>query len=298
MPADLAFLVGLLDQDGLPFVTPADFNGAQGQALKSLQALGIMDREASMNPVWSCPSCEEGVPYLLGSRYVCNACRSVADPQHLRAWRLDREAFLHWLAVRLHLQGGVRRIDDRLWQLGTWQGDGNTLECFYLQPGVRSDLGSSRLTAYRDALVIYGLMPPQAERVSCRSISLLEVLCLGDTLAVTDLAALLRPRGGVRFDVHTGALWVGSDCVGEVPPGSKEFHFLRCLGEQLDRFVPYSDLKHFVLRQSASRDTTEEATFCQGLKSRIKKRWVPRIDLLLATTNKADGYRLRRYVEM
>jgi hypothetical protein len=50
-----------------------------------------------------------------------------------------------------------------------------------------------------------------------------------------------------------------------------------------------------VLRRAGSTDTTEEATFCQGLKSRIKKKWVPRIDELIATTNKGDGYRLRGY---
>jgi hypothetical protein len=298
MPADLAFLVGLLDQDGPPFVTQADFDGAPGQALESLQTLGILDREPGVNPAWSCPFCEEGVPYLLGSRYVCNACQSVVDPRHLRAWRLDRESFLRWLAGKLKLQGGVRRIDVRLWQLGTWQGGGETLECFYRLPGVHSGLGSGRLSAYRDVLILYGLSPPPEPDHPRRCRSLLEVLHLDDSLAARELAVLLRPRGAVRFDVHTGALWIGSDCVGEVPVGSKEFYFLRCLGEHLDRFVPYADLKRYVLRQSGTRDTTEEATFCQGLKSRIKKKWVPRIDLLLATTNKADGYRLRAFADL
>ena len=32
--------------------------------------------------------------------------------------------------------------------------------------------------------------------------------------------------------------------------------------------------------------------------SRIKKKWVPTIDLLVTTTNKADGYRLRAYAEL
>ena len=83
-----------------------------------------------------------------------------------------------------------------------------------------------------------------------------------------------------------------------MPFGSKEYHFLACLAESIDRFVAYGDIKHEVLRRSGSRDTTEEATFCQKLKRRIKeKRWIPAIDRLIATTNKADGYRLRGYAE-
>jgi len=57
-------------------------------------------------------------------------------------------------------------------------------------------------------------------------------------------------------------------------------------------------MKRFVLAQAGSADTTEEATFCQALKSRIKKKWIPQIDLLVTTTNKADGYRLRGYAEL
>ena len=53
-----------------------------------------------------------------------------------------------------------------------------------------------------------------------------------------------------------------------------------------------------MLHATGSTDETEEATFCQGLKTRIKKKWVPGIDLLLTTTNKADGYRLRGFSEV
>ena len=40
-------------------------------------------------------------------------------------------------------------------------------------------------------------------------------------------------------------------------------------------------------------DETEEATFCQKLKSRIKTRHIPQFDRVIVTTNKGDGYRLR-----
>ena len=66
------------------------------------------------------------------------------------------------------------------------------------------------------------------------------------------------------------------------PVGSKEFHFLDCLASDLDRFITYADLKHHVLEQAGSTDTTEEGTFCQNLKSRIKKKWVPQIDRLIS----------------
>jgi hypothetical protein len=56
-----------------------------------------------------------------------------------------------------------------------------------------------------------------------------------------------------------------------------EFAFLACLARELDHFVPYADLKRAVFRDTGSDDQMEEATFCQGLKSRIKKKWVPKM---------------------
>lgn len=88
--------------------------------------------------------------------------------------------------------------------------------------------------------------------------------------------------------ITTGETWLG-----EVPVGTKEYHFVARLAADLDHFVPYADLKRDVLRLAGSRDETEEVTFCQKLKSRVKARYVPRIDGLIVTTNKADGYRLR-----
>ena len=151
----------------------------------------------------------------------------------------------------------------------------------------------------KKAVLLYGLSRPQdAVHGHGTAVSLLAILRLGNALTVPDRTQLLRDRGDVRFDPRSGTLIVGDAWQGEVPVGSKEFFFLLCLSEHLDQFVAYDDIKHFVLQHSGSKDTTEEATFCQGLKSRIKKKWIAKIDLLLATTNKGDGYRLRARVEL
>ena len=298
MSASLEFLLGLLDQDDPVYVAQEDFDGAHGEAIRTVQAMGFLGRESGVNPVPTCPHCDEGVPGRLGDEYVCNACHSRVDPQHLAVWQLDRAAFLRWLGAGLGLEGEVRRVDQGLWQLGRYDGEGGPCECFFLRGGPPSDRGQARLDAYRDVLVLYGIKrPASAERLR-RSASLLEVLRLDGVLVVREPARLLRTCGNVRFEGHSGALWVGDAWLGDVPPGSKEYYFLRCLAGQLDRFVPYADIKREVLGQTGSTDETEEATFCQGLKSRIKKKWVPAIDLLVATTNKGDGYRLRGYAEL
>ena len=111
-----------------------------------------------------------------------------------------------------------------------------------------------------------------------------------------DMNELLRTRANVRFESHSGALWAGAEWLGEVPPGTKEFFFLARLAAELDQFVPYADLKHHVLRAAGSTDETEEATFCQKLKNRVKRRYIPGIDRLLVTTNKGDGYRMRGHL--
>jgi hypothetical protein len=298
MSASLEFFLGLLDQEDPVFVTAEDFDGALGEALRSAKALGFFGREAGVNPVPACPHCGEGVPRRLSGRHVCNGCYSVVDPRHLAAWLLDRGAFLRWLAEGLGLKGEVRRAAEGLWHLGASAGKGGPREWFYLRGGPLSEGGRARLDAYRNVLILYGLArPARAERLR-RSASLLRVLRLEGGLAVTEPAALLRASGNVRFEGHSGALWVGDDWLGEVPPGSKEYYFLRCLAGRLDRFVPYADVKREVLGHTGGADETDEATFCHGLKSRIKKKWIPQIDLLVATTNKGDGYRLRGYAEL
>jgi hypothetical protein len=295
MSAGVDFLLRLLDQDGVPLATPEDFDGALGQALRAARALGLFGTAPGVNPVPSCRHCGEGVPYRAGGRTVCNACRAVIDPSDLTAWALDRQAVLQWLAAGLNLRGGVQQIDDRLWQLGTLAGATGLRECFYLRGGPVSDSGSARLDAYNDVLVFHGTGRPAGR---WPSVSLLAVLDASDGLAARAVGSHSRTGGAVRFEAQSGALWAGEEAFGEVPVGSREYHFLSCLADRVDQFVSYADLKRHVLRASGSRDATEEATFCQGLKSRIKRKWVPRIDRLIATTNKGDGYRLRGYAEL
>ena len=299
MSASLEFLLGLLEQDEPPYVASEDLDGEHGPALRTWQALGFLSDEPAINPRASCPHCDGGVPYRLDERYVCAICRSVVDGKHFFLYQVDHDAFLQWLAAQLNLRGGVRRIEERLWQLGTWEADGEVLECFYRNGGVLAEVGRMRLSAYRRTLVFYGLsVPPKTERFAGPCVSLLELLKLKESLAVTDLRPLLRVRGNVRFDDQSGVLWVGDESVGEVPVGSKEFYFLDCLTRHRDCFVSYADLKSEILRRSGNRDTRDEANFCQRCKSRIKRHFMPQIDRLLVTTNRAEGYRLRAFVEL
>lgn len=299
MDGSVGFLVGLLEDEGPPDVAWEDFAGPHGAALRNWQTLGFLATEPGMNPVPTCPHCDAGVPYQLDGRYLCNHCRSEVDARELLLWRLDREAFCRWLASSLRLRGEVARRDTMLWQLGTATVGGESVEIFVRRPGPLSDIGRSRLSAFRNVLVLFGWVPPSdVDRGSIRLVSLLELLRMEDALTVTDLHSLLRTRGNVRFDPASGILWVGDRRLGEVPPGSKEYYFLDCLARDLDHFVSYADIKRAILRQTGSRDVTEEATFCQRQKNRLKKKWVPQIDALLSTTNKADGYRLRGETEL
>lgn len=293
--SSIEFLLGLLEADDPAAAAWEDLQGPHAESLRLWQTMGFLDQEPARNPIPGCPHCGQGVPFLLGERFLCNRCFSSVDRRHLLLWRLNREGFLHWLAAQLRLQGGPRRIDDRLWQLGTFEEHGVVSECFYQQRGVLSDAGRNRLASYRSVLVFYGLFRSnRSEQGALTWVSLLEILRLGESLGVIDRSQVLQRGGEVRFDPESGTVTVGHSRMGEVPVGSKEYFLLLCLAQHRDRFVSYADIKHFVLRRTGSKDTTEEATFCHRLKNRIKRKgWVPTIDRLLATTNKGDGYRMR-----
>jgi hypothetical protein len=294
--SDSTFLAGLLDQGGTPGVTAEDFAGPHGAALRHWQELGFLAREPACHPSPGCPHCGAGVPYHVEGRLVCNRCFDTVGPDWLLLWPFDMAAFLRWLAGACGIRGNVQQVDGVLWQLGTWADGDERFACFVRSRGVLSETGRARLTAFRQVLVLFGRIPP-SETVppSARHLSLLDVLSPEERLSAAPLASVLRPSGNVRFEPHSGALWLGDRLLGEVEPGSREHAFLACLAGQIDHFVPYREIKQAVLRETGSTDTTDEATFSQKLKSRLKK-CIPAIDRLVMTTNKADGYRLRGHV--
>jgi hypothetical protein len=300
MAASLEFILGLIARSDPPRAAAEDFRGPHGAALRVWQRLGFLASEPEPNRVPSCPHCREGVPVVVGSRLLCENCLSEVDPGHLSLWRFDLERLLGWLAASLRLDGSVRAVDDGLWQLGSLTVGERRYECFFRRGGPLTDQARTRLRAYRGALLLNAdPEPTPLAGFDGPQVSLLDVLRDdGQSLRVARLLPLLTGGGTVRFESASGCLWAGEVLAGEVPAGSKECHLLTCLAEHLDRYVAYADLKYEVLRRSGSRDTTDEATFCQKLKGRIKKRWVPRIDRLIATTNKGDGYRLRGRVDL
>ncbi len=290
---DVEFAIGLFDHAAARGITADDLDGSHGDVLRTWQTLGFIARAPGMHPFPSCPHCDDGTPYRLGGRTLCNACGSSVDRRHLLLWPLDRHAMLGAIAGHFRLRGGVQRIEDCLWQLGTGDVDGEPVECFYRRHGTLSAHGQRRLAAYRRVLALHAPDTAHDHPQFAQWAPLLALFTPDGSLAPTTLGALLQPRGSVRFELQSGALWVGDTLLGEVPVGSREYHLLACLAAQLDYFVPYSDLKCEVLRRAGGADETDEATFCHALKRRIKKRWVAEIDRLVATTNKGDGYRLR-----
>jgi hypothetical protein len=294
MPGNLEFLIGLLDEDAPGAVAAEDFEGPHGSALTHWQGLGFIGREGGVNPCASCPHCHAGTPYALGGRYRCNSCFGIVEERHLLLWPVHRQALLGWVACAWELQGGVRRVEVNLWHLGSREMTDRHLECFFKRAGTLSEFGARTLASRRGALGLCGvLLPPEAERYGLRWVSLLEVLRNEGDLRVLTLEAVFAGQTEIRFDSVSGTLWAGARLLGEVPHGSREFFFIDCLARHLDAFVPYADLKRAVLSKTGGSDQTEEATFCHGLKRRIKKGYIPQIDLFLATTNKGDGYRLR-----
>lgn len=291
MDAAIEFLLRLLDHHPVALVDWDDLHGRFSALLAACQAAGFLSLLPKRHPRPSCPSCGEGVPYPLGGRHLCDLCYAEIDPRHLQCWPLDLPAFLGWLAAQLHLRGEVRSVDGRFWQLGAYGGDAGPCECFFSLGGRVSGAARERLLAHRSAVVLYGWRRPSgAESLAASTVSLLEVLGLGEALRATHWAA--RGAGAVLFDALSGRLDAGGAWCGEAPPGSREHAFLACLASCQGRFVGYARIKQEVLRATGGRDTRDAASFCHRLKSRIKKRHVPGIDSLVSTSNRGDGYRL------
>lgn len=293
MADSVAFLVGLLDEADPVALAAEDFAGPHGPAAAHWREHDFVGTEATLNPCPCCPHCGDGTPAPVCDRFVCDRCRSDVAEADLRLWPFRPVAVLRWLAHRWGLAGGVRRVEECLYSLGRRVTEAGVVECFFRRAGRLTEFGR-RVIAHRPgAVVLFGrAAPPEADDSAGRWVSLFDVLHGEDGLGTVDFDVMLGGPAGVRFDAETGELLVGGRVVGEVPPDSREFHFLDRLSRGLGRLVPYADLKRHVLSRTGTRAETDDATFCHKLKHRLKRR-IPGIDRFLVTTNRADGYRLR-----
>jgi hypothetical protein len=297
----LEFLLGLLDERSPASLSREEIEGPHAGAIRLFRSMGFLGSEPSMNPVASCPHCLAGTPYPLGARYRCSRCGSEVDIRDLQLWRLDGDAFLRWLASALSLQGGVERIDDSLWRLGTGESLGHPIECFFLRGPSLAEFAHRRLTAYRSALVLHGKPArPEVAGFTGPILALAEILdASGESLRVSPLASLLRRGGAVSFDRQSGELRAGDVPIGRIPPGTREYHLVAYLADFPGEVITYSDLKRYVCAKTGSSDEADEATYCQKLKSRIKlEHGVGRIDLLIRSDRRGGGYLLCREVEL
>ena len=210
--------------------------------------------------------------------------------------------FARWLAASLHLDADTIRVAPGLWRLGMLHREGVVrTECFYLRGEDLPAAGLHRLLVFRSALVLHGQpVRPLLPGFTGQVLSLTDVLRFEDErLSVVPLSALLSRGGPVRFDPVSGDLHAGDLFLGRVPPGTREHALLVGLAAQPGRPVAYSDLKRFVCRMSRSSDSTEEAVFCQKLKSRIKRmHGVAAIDRLIRADRAVGGYVLSRELDL
>jgi RNAse (barnase) inhibitor barstar len=285
------FLVGLLTDASTAFVTTDDFVGPHADALRRWQQRGFVARESGRHPAPSCPHCGEGVPYLAGYRVICDTCGSTVDSNYLFAWPVERDTCLSAIAKQLGLRDSGGRATDDLWDLGHRKIDDQLLLCFFHAGERVSPESDTLLRRYRHVVVLSRILQP--DRGGERWVPMIRLIEPDGAWATITLADLIGASGAVRFELETGVMHVGDAVAGEVPLGSREWAMLAVLAAQVDQFVPYAAIKREVLRRTGGHGGAEEATFCQKIKSRIKKKYIPTIDTLVATSNKREGYRLR-----
>jgi hypothetical protein len=293
MHPSLEFILGRLDRSAPAYVDAEDLRGAHARALKLFQQQGFLARESEWNHRRPCPCCFHGAAYQFQGRWLCSACGGTIPERSLYLWRFNLEAFLRRLARGLGLRAHVRQIDASLWDLGELPGGASPLTCFYRRGESLGEQARQRLQAFRQAVLLHGVPPVPADDVPGRHICLADILDLRHALVIPRLADVLRRNGPVRFDEGSGVLWEGDRPLGEVPVLSREYFFLLCLAWQPDRTVTYTTIREFVLARTGGADTRDEATFCQQLKSRVKRKYIPEIDQVVRTSIKEYGYRLR-----
>lgn len=288
-------IAGLLERGERAWANARDWTGDDRLTFHKLRGIGALAPEPLLQPSPTCPYCGLGAPHAWSGRIVCDECQTILDPVNCLVWPFHADRFFRWFSRETQLKGTVAPLCAGAWQLGCFVADQVAWECFYAGTQPHSSEAWSRLRAYRNVLLIRGSIPEEYSTDTGRQVLLANVL--GDfTIDAGTLPECVRPPGRVRFDPTSGGVWTGSILQGEVSPGSREYYLLARLAAEIDHYVAYGDLKQFVLRESRSRDQTDEATFCQRLKSRIKKHAIPAIDRLIVTSNKGDGYRLRGYI--
>ncbi len=300
MRRSLEVVLGLLDTEVPALLSAEDFAGPMAPSLDLFERMGFLPAEPGMNPVPSCQHCLAGTPYRLAGRHHCNCCGEEVSLVALQIRRLEPEPLLGCLARVWGLCGGVVRLADGLWRLGSLEEGAQATECFYLRGENLPDASRRRLLAYRSVIVLHGKpRRPEIEGYAGRYLALVDVLCVEEyRLVATSLLTSERRGGVIRFDRRTGALYAGDELLGRIPPGSREFHLIAMLADYPGEVVPYAELKRHVGAATGSRDETEEATFCHKLKSRIKHaHGITIIDRLIRTDRRGGGYLLEAALE-
>ena len=294
MPASLEFILGILDERSPAFASHDDFTGPHGRALQLWQRLGFLAREPESHPAAGLSPLPRRLALPARHETPVSGLPEHGQSPSFGARRFDLDAFLSWLAQGLNLTGGGRPLDDNIWHLGSLLLDDRRQECFFHRGATLSAQGRERLLAASECpahlVLAHGPAGGFFQATACPCL-IFSATTRARCVLPTWLGCCTAGRA-VRFDAGSGTLWAGDRVLGHVPPGGKECHFLDCLWRHAGAVVPYADIRHHVMQQSGSRDAVaDEATYCQKLKSAVKKR-ITNIDDVIAATNKGHGYQL------
>jgi hypothetical protein len=299
MSRSLEILLGLIDRPGPPWIAREDFEDGHEHVLQAIARMGFLVGEPGVNPLPFCSHCYAGGLFPIDDRFQCNNCRTIFPREKLYLYHLHLGRFLSWLAKQWDLRGETLQVDECLWQLGRLPLGSRSYQCFFLRNQPMTPVARRRLSAFQNALLVYGLtLPAEVEGFLGPKVSLLEVLVVSqEGIRVGPLKGLLSTGGTVSFSPDNGALKIGDLILGHVPLHSREYHMVHRLWLSQDRFVDYAALKRWVLEHVKARDTADEANFCQKIKAMLKNS-VPTADWLISASNRGDGYRLRRCVDV
>lgn len=274
-----------------------------------LKNMGLLQQGSDIKEI-PCQSCDDdhflAVKVEKGKLYYfcpqSDISRNYLDPGEVRTWQFNVEGFLQMLALQLHIDGNVEKLEVKgMWQIGGFSKDDARYNCYYFQ-------GRN----FHEALAFIERQPSHMRRyiLFTNQGNFIAPLTSGHSFLCIEITELIEVKSkhlsfkkklfdeflitgfrSVLFNSKNGDLTVNGKPIASITPSTAEYYFTELLWKHFNEPVPHQSIKRHIYIKTGKDYDDGPQKLCHKQKNKIKKEAdePALIDQIFKTTKDYDG---------